>query len=142
MACLAGGHSAHQSCVSRHRSHVAFTPNSEYLISSSLSAQTPKVRIWDYTSSRAVKTYSGHKSAKFGGPAVICPCIEPLDPESRSGAAAAASRAYVVSGGEGNEVTVWDLQTREVLQVIDAHAGGVIAVAVSFQTLESSLARC
>lgn len=60
---------------------------------------------------------------------MICPCIETSIETTAGGST--ASRAYVVSGSESKEVHVWDLQTRERLQVIDGHDGGVIAVAVS-----------
>lgn len=56
---------------------------------------------------------------------------------------------WIVSGSEDNKVYLWDLQSREVVQVLDAHKGGfipgtnkrrelmfdpdiVVAVAVSF----------
>ena len=33
---------------------------------------------------------------------------------------------WIVSGSEDNKVYLWDLQSREVVQVLDAHKGGFI----------------
>lgn len=37
-----------------------------------------------------------------------------------------------MSGSEDGKVWLWDLQTREVVQVLEGHRDTVVAVAVSF----------
>lgn len=39
---------------------------------------------------------------------------------------------WIVSGSEDGKVWLWDLQTREVVQVLEGHGDTVVAVAVRF----------
>lgn len=45
-----------------------FTPNGQYIISSALSST---IRLWDYRSAKVIKSYTGHRGAKFGGGVVV-----------------------------------------------------------------------
>jgi WD40 repeat protein len=41
------------------------------------------------------------------------------------------ANVWIMAGSENGKVIIWDLQTREVLQVLSAHTAPVLAVAVS-----------
>src|ERR1700761_882522 len=43
-------------------SHVKFTPNSKFVLAST---QDSTVRLWNYQSSRCVKTYTGHTNRTY-----------------------------------------------------------------------------
>ncbi|KAJ7919139.1 WD40-repeat-containing domain protein [Mycena leptocephala] len=72
-------------------SHVKFTPNSKFVLAS------PKTH--DST------TYSGHTNRTY--------CIFACFINTKGN--------YVVSGSEDAKVYIWDLQTRQVLQVLEGH---------------------
>ena len=38
---------------------------------------------------------------------------------------------YLVSGSEDCKVYIWDLQTRQVLQVLEGHRGNYLSIVVS-----------
>lgn len=45
-------------------------------------------------------------------------------------------RKCIVGGSEDHKVYIWDLQTRQVIQVLEGHTDVVLAVAVSFSDIE------
>ncbi|KAJ9091425.1 hypothetical protein QFC21_007215 [Naganishia friedmannii] len=49
-------------------SHASFTPNGLYIISFSLSST---IRIWNYHTSKVMKTFTGHRGVKFGSGLVL-----------------------------------------------------------------------
>jgi WD40 repeat protein len=84
--------------------HVQFSPNGKYILST---AQDSAIRLWDYNSSRCLKTYTGHTNALY----CITACFS------------VTGGKWIVGGSEDKKVYIWDLQTREVAQVLEGHEG-------------------
>ena len=93
--------------------HVQFSPNSKYILST---AHDSAIRLWDYQTTRCLKTYIGHVNAKY--------CI--------SACFSVTGGKWIVAGSEDNKTYIWDLQTREIVQVLEGHTG-----MTSLQYLES-----
>jgi COMPASS component SWD3 len=87
-----------------HSQHVQFSPNSKYILST---AHDSAIRLWDFQTSRCLKTYIGHQNAKY----CIGACFS------------VTGGKWIVSGSEDNKIYLWDLQTREIMQVLDGHQG-------------------
>jgi len=94
-------------------SHVRFSPNGKFILVSTLDS---KVRLWNYSVGRVAKTYQGHQNSKHAIPCAFCVCD---------------NTPWVVSGSEDNSVYIWDLNTREVVQVLEGHKDFVSCVASS-----------
>ena len=84
--------------------HVQFSPNSKFILST---AHDNSIRLWDYQTSRCLKTYTGHINNKFS----ICACFS------------VTGGKWIVSGSEDNRVYLWDLQTMAVVQKLEGHTG-------------------
>lgn len=111
---------------SLYSSHVTFSPNSKFVLAST---QDSTIRLWNYQTSRCVKTYSGHTNRTY--------CLFASFLTSSSG------RKFVVAGSEDAKVYIWDLQTREVLQTLDGHRGGSrYLVDITLLSLQSRRRSC
>ena len=71
-----------------------------------------KLRLWDYQKNKCLKTYQGHKNAKY----------------SMFSAFAVSNGLWVLSGSEDHKVVIWNLQTKQVVQRLSGHSDVVITV--------------
>jgi COMPASS component SWD3 len=78
--------------------------NSKFVLAST---QDSTIRLWNYHTSRCVKTYTGHTNRTY--------CLPPSFSTTKG--------KYIVSGSEDAKIFIWDLQTRQVLQVLEGHRG-------------------
>ena len=85
-------------------SHVSFSPNSRYVLAST---QDSTIRLWNYQTSRCVKTYTGHTNRTY----------------SLVAAFSTTGGQYIVSGSEDAKIYIWDLQSRRVAQILEGHKG-------------------
>ena len=84
--------------------HVQFSPNSKYILST---AHDSAIRLWDYQTTRCLKTYAGHVNSKY----CICACFS------------VTGGKWIIAGSEDHKIYIWDLQTREIVQVLEGHTG-------------------
>lgn len=70
-------------------------------------------RLWNFSTGKFLKTYTGHTNSKY--------CI--------SSAFSITNGKYIVSGSEDTCVYLWELQTRKIVQKLEGHTDGVVAVA-------------
>jgi WD40 repeat protein len=88
-----------------HSSHVLFSPNSKYVLAST---QDSTIRLWNYQTSRCVKTYTGHTNGTY----------------SLVAGFSTTGGQYIVSGSEDARIYIWDLQSRRLVQTLEGHKGG------------------
>lgn len=84
--------------------HVKFSPNSKFILAGT---QDSTIRLWDYQSSRCLKTFTGHQNRTY------CLNAEFITTHG----------LYVASGSEDGKVYIWDLQSRKIAQVLEGHKG-------------------
>src|SRR5688572_7979976 len=77
-------------------SHVRFSPNSKFLLAAT---QDSTIRLWNFQTSRCVKTYTGHTNRTY----CIVVCFSTI------------KGTYVISGSEDAKVYIWDLQSRKLV---------------------------
>ena len=65
------------------------------------------LRLWDYSSGKCLKSYTGHVNLNYCCPAAFL----------------MADRLAVVTGSEDGRLLIWDLQTKEMVTSIQAHQG-------------------
>ena len=85
-------------------SHVLFSPNSRYVLAST---QDSTIRLWNYQTSRCLKTYTGHTNRTY----------------SLVAAFSTTGGQYIVSGSEDAKIYIWDLQSRRIAQILEGHKG-------------------
>jgi COMPASS component SWD3 len=95
---------------------VRFSPNGLFVLAWTLDSS---VRLWNYKEGRCVKTYQGHKNEKYS----IGGAFGVYHNEDRT-----EERAFVVTGCESGNIYTWDVQSKEILQRVGGHEGGVLGV--------------
>jgi WD40 repeat protein len=79
-------------------------------------------RLWNYTTGKFLKTYTGHTNNKF--------CI--------FATFSVTNGKYIVSGSEDHCIYLWDLQARNIIQKLEGHTDTVLSV--SCHPLENKIA--
>lgn len=96
-------------------SFVKFSPNGRYILANTLD---DSIRLWDYMGDggrgKVLKTLSGHSNSKY----CVFSTFVVTNPACK----------YVLSGSEDGLVHLWNLQTRRVVQRLEAHTDVVLAV--------------
>lgn len=117
---------------------VKFSPNGKFVLAATLDSC---LRLWNYVEGRVVKTYQGHKNEKYSIHACFGSYTAELG-ESADGAAGESppTWAFAACGSEDGSTVLWDVSSKEILQVVGGHDGVVLGVDVSAedQTLVTS----
>lgn len=95
---------------------VRFSPNGKYVLAWTLDSS---VRLWNYIEGRCVKTYQGHQNEKYS----IGGAFGVYDNKEKT-----EHRPFAVTGSEDGSIFCWDVQSKEILQCIEAHEGVVMGV--------------
>ena len=115
---------------------VKFSPNGKFVLAATLDSC---VRLWDYVEGRCVKTYQGHKNEKFSINAAFGSYgVHPASALKRGssfgedgGMASDEKWAFAACGSETGQTILWDVSSKEILQVLEAHEGVVLGVDVN-----------
>jgi len=123
---------------------VRFSPNGNFLVAATLDSC---VRLWDYVEGRVVKTYQGHMNTKFSVNTAFgtysdeerppspthndqnqsTPSADEEDgPEERQ----KSEWAFIACPSEDGSIYLWDVSSKEILQVLQGHDGVVLSVDV------------
>lgn len=116
-------------------SSVRFSPNGRFVLATTLDSA---VRLWNYVEGRCVKTYQGHKNQKYS----INACFGTYNAEGDETRPEEERQtwAFVACGDEEGKTVIWDVSSKEVLQVLSGHEDVVLSVDVS--PLNGSIATC
>lgn len=87
--------------------YVKFAPNGRYILAAYLNSQ---IKLWNFQKPKCLRTYKGHTNLKY--------CI--------SVKFSVTAGMWIVSGSEDNALYIWSLQSKELVQKINAHAQVVI----------------
>lgn len=120
---------------------VKFAPNGKFVLAGTLDNA---LRLWDYVTGTCKKTYQGHKNEKFS----IHACFgtyneQPFGVNPQNGDSDVESEAkwaFVACGSEDGKTYIWDVSSKEVLQILDGHEGPVLATDVGLQ--DQTLVTC
>ena len=111
---------------------VKFSPNGKFVLAATLDSS---VRLWNYVEGRCVKTYQGHRNEKFS----INACFGTYGVEAGSidgdeeAVDGSQKWAFAACGSEDGTAVIWDVSSKEILQVLHGHEGAVLGVDVSLQ---------
>ena len=89
--------------------NVCFSPNARFVLAFTLDNC---VRLWDYVAGSVKKTYQGHRNENFA----VGGCF---GTRRRDG----VDYAFIASASEDGSVVLWDVKSREVVQVVHGHQG-------------------
>ncbi len=95
---------------------ACFVPNGKYILAWTLDSS---IRLWNYVEGRCMKTYQGHKNEKFSVSGAHGMYTNKEETERR---------AFVVSGSEDGKIFTWDVQSKDILQIMEGHEGVVLGV--------------
>lgn len=110
---------------------VRFSPNGKFVLACTLDSC---VRLWNYVEGRCLKTYQGHKNQKysiatcFGTYGAEASVANGTDREDNS-----QQWAFAACGSEDGKVVLWDVNSKEVLQVLQGHDEVVLGVDVGLE---------
>lgn len=90
-------------------SYAKFSPNGKYILASTLDNE---IRLWNYTSGKCLKTYRGHVNEKLAMFSTF----------------SVTRGTFIVSGSEDGSVYLWDLQSKAIVQKLDAHSAPVVGI--------------
>lgn len=114
---------------------VRFSPNGKFVLATTLDSC---MRLWNYVEGRCIKTYQGHKNERysinacFGTYGVAVPKKDSVGKGEGSREEEDARRwAFAMCGDEDGRLVLWDVSSKEVLQVVKGHEGVVLGVDVS-----------
>lgn len=115
---------------------VRFSPNGKFVLATTLDSC---VRLWNYVEGRCVKTYQGHKNQKFS----INACFGTYDAEGDEEREEDLRQmwAFVACGDEEGKTVIWDVSSKEVLQVLPGQESGPV-MGVDVSPLTSAIATC
>ena len=91
--------------------NVCFVPNGKFVLAWTLDSS---IRCWNYVDGLCKKTYLGHKNVKYSLAGAHGEYTNKDESERR---------AFVASGSEDGKIYTWDVNSKEILQVIDGHEG-------------------
>lgn len=118
---------------------VKFSPNGKFVLAGTLDSC---LRLWNYVNGQVVKTYQGHRNDKFSIRAAFGSYTEqPASIIANGGESPGRDDeprwAFVACGGEDGKIVLWDVSSKEVLQVLDGHDGVVLGcdIGLDDQTL-------
>lgn len=98
---------------------VRFSPNGRYLLAGTLDGC---VRLWDYVEGGILKTYMGHRNGKYS---IASGWVVQRGQKGKEGG---KGKTYVISGSEDSDVYLWDVQTKQVVQILIGHLDVVLGV--------------
>lgn len=91
---------------------MRFSPNGKYVLAWTLDSC---LRLWHYVDGRVVKTYQGHINERYS----IGGCFGTYAAEGQK-------TAFIASGSEDGKIVLWDVSSKEVVQVLEGHKGVVL----------------
>lgn len=117
---------------------VRFSPNGRFVLAATLDSN---VRLWNYVEGRCVKTYQGHKNEKFS----INTSFGTYSADGEQGEGSDEVEqdekwAFAACGSEDGKTVLWDVSSKEILQVLDGHEGVVLGVDVGRE--DQTIATC
>jgi COMPASS component SWD3 len=124
--------------------NVKFSPNGKFVLASTLDSC---LRLWDYVDGSCKKTMQGHKNERFSIAACFGTYTANHIPSSAQNGDADVKKededprwAFVIAGSEDGKAYVWDVSSKQVLQVLEGHEGTVLGVDVAHE--EQTILTC